>query len=72
MIHRGVPYGVAPTVEPDVWQWQFPIGDDVKAGKTRTKLAAMAARRVQSRIDAALRLAGPRRVGEDNLLRLHT
>ena len=68
MIHRGVPY----SVEPDVWQWQFQIGNDVKAGKTRTRLAAMAARRVQSRIDAALRLAGPRRVGEDNLLRLHT
>lgn len=66
MIHRGVPYSVAPTIEPDVWQWQFQIGNDVKAGKTTIRLAAMAARRVQSRIDAALRLADPRRVGEDN------
>ena len=66
-VYRGVPYSVAPTVEPDVWQWQFQIGNDVKAGKTRTRLAAMAARRVQSKIDAALRAAGPRPVGEDNI-----
>ena len=66
MIYRGVPYSVAPTVEPDVWQWQFQIGSDVKAGKTRTRLAAMAARRVQSKIDAALRAAGLTPVDESN------
>jgi hypothetical protein len=64
MIHRGVQYSVAPTVEPDVWQWQFQIGNDVKAGKTKTRLAAMAARRVQSKIDAALRAVGPTPAGE--------
>ena len=47
--------------------WQFQIGDDFKAGKTRTRLAAMVARRVQSKIDAALRAAGPRPIGEDNI-----
>ena len=66
MIYRGVPYSVAPTVEPDVWQWQFEIGDAVKTGKTRTRLAAMAARRVHSKIDAALREAGAAPAGQDN------
>ena len=64
MIYRGVPYSVAPTVEPDVWQWQFQIGDDVKAGKTITRLAALAARRVQSKIDTALKAAGQAPVSE--------
>ena len=66
MIYRGVPYSVAPTVEPDVWQWQFEIGDAVKTGKTRTRLAAMAARRVHSKIDAALREAGAAPAGRYN------
>jgi len=65
VIDRAVPYSIAPTVEPDVWQWQFQIGDDVKTGKTRTRRAAMAARRVQSRIDAALQEAAAP-VGQDN------
>lgn len=58
VIYKGVQYSVAPSVDPDVWQWQFQIGDDVRSGKTRTRLAAMAARRVQSKIDAALKGAG--------------
>ena len=66
MIYRGVPYSVAPTVEPDVWQWQFQIGDDVKTGKTRTRLGAMAARRVQSKIDAALKGSGAAPVSQDH------
>jgi len=66
VIYRGVPYSVAPTVEPDVWQWQFQIGDDVKTGKTRTRLGAMAARRVQSKIDAALKLTSTAPVGQHN------
>lgn len=55
VIHKGVQYSVAPTVEPDVFQWQFRIGESVKTGKTRTRLAALAARRVQLKIDAALK-----------------
>lgn len=66
MIYRDVQYSVAPTVEPDVWHWQFQIGDDVKTGKTRTRLAAMAARRVQSKIDAALKGADAAPLGEEN------
>ena len=64
MIHRGVQYSVAPTVDPDVWQWQFQIGSAVKDGKTRTRLSAMAARPVQSKIDAALKAAGLTSVSE--------
>jgi hypothetical protein len=55
MIHKGIRYTVAATVEPDVWQWQFQIGDVVRTGKTKTRLGALAARRVQLKIDAALR-----------------
>jgi hypothetical protein len=58
MIHKGVRYSVAPTVDPDIWQWQFEIGHQVKTGKTKTRLAAMAARRVRLKIDAALKECG--------------
>jgi hypothetical protein len=60
MIHKGIQYCVAATVEPDVWQWQFQIGESVKSGKTKTRLGALAARRVQMKIDAALK-ASPAR-----------
>ena len=55
MIHKGVEYTVAVSSEPDTWQWWFQIGDIVKTGSTNTRLAGMAARRVQLRIDRALR-----------------
>jgi hypothetical protein len=55
VIHKGIQYSVAATVEPDLWQWQFQIGESVKTGKTKTRLAALAARRVKLKIDAALR-----------------
>ena len=55
MIYKGVEYTVVATGEPDIWEWRFQIGDTVKAGRTQTRLAALAARRVQSKIDAALR-----------------
>jgi hypothetical protein len=44
VIYKGIQYSVAPTSESDVWRWQFQIGETV-----------MAARRVQAKIDAALR-----------------
>src|SRR6266567_8305623 len=53
MVHKGIPYSVAATVEPDIWQWQFQIGESIRTGKTNTRLAALAARRVQMKIDAA-------------------
>lgn len=55
MIYRGVEYTVVATAEPDIWEWRFQIGEQVKTGRTQTRLAALAARRVQSKIDATLR-----------------
>ena len=55
MTYKGIEYSVAATVEPDVWQWRFQIGESVKTGKTKTRLGALAARRVQMKIDAVLR-----------------
>ena len=60
MIYKGIQYTVMASAEPDVWLWQFKIGDQVKTGKTQTRLAALAARRVEAKIDAALRASRPR------------
>ena len=54
MIYKDVEYTIMPTAEPDIWEWRFQLGDKVKTGRTQTRLAA---RRVQSKIDAALRAA---------------
>jgi hypothetical protein len=56
VIHKGIQYTVAVTAEPDVWRWQFQIGNRVRTGKTQTRLAALAARRVQLKIDAVLKI----------------
>jgi hypothetical protein len=55
VIHRGIQFTVVATAEPDVWEWRYEFGDQVKTGRTQTRLAALAARRVKSKIDAALR-----------------
>jgi hypothetical protein len=55
VIHRGIQYTVAATAEPDVWEWRYEFGGHIKTGKTQTRLAALAARRVKSKIDAVLR-----------------
>lgn len=55
MIHRGIQFSVVATAEPDVWEWRYEFGSQVKTGRTQTRLAALAARRVKSKIDAALR-----------------
>jgi hypothetical protein len=55
VIHKGVEYTVTATADPEVWEWRYQIGDTVKTGKTQTKLATLAIRRVQGKIDAALR-----------------
>jgi hypothetical protein len=54
MNHRGVEYTVTATSVPGVWKWQFRIGDEVKTGKTETKINLLAIRRVQLRIDREL------------------
>ena len=61
MNHRGIEFTVAKTAVPGVWQWQFRIGEQVKTGKTETKIDLLAIRRVQLRIDRELkRSAGGR------------
>jgi len=57
VIHRGVQFSVVATAEPDIWEWRYDFGEQVKTGRTQTRLAALAARRVRSKIDAALRSA---------------
>jgi len=44
----------------------YRIGDKVKTGKTQTRLEALAARRVKSKIDAALRAATRLSSGQSN------
>jgi hypothetical protein len=41
-----------------IWKWQFRIGDQVKTGKTETRISHLAVRRVQLRIDRELKKAG--------------
>ena len=55
---KGVEFTVAKTASPGIWQWQFRIGDTVKAGKTETKIDLLAIRRVQLRIDRELKAIG--------------
>ena len=55
MNHRGIEYTVTATSVPGVWKWQFRIGDEVKTGKTETRIDLLAIRRVQLRIDRELK-----------------
>jgi len=55
MNHKGVEYQIAASTVPGVWKWQFLIGGKVKAGRTETRIAGMAARRTQLKIDQELR-----------------
>jgi hypothetical protein len=55
MNHRGIEYAVTMTTVTGVWKWQFRIGDEVKTGKTETRIELLAIRRVQLRIDRELK-----------------
>ena len=55
VIYKGIEYTIAATAEPDIWRWRFQVGDTVRTGRTQTRLVELAARRVQAKIDAALR-----------------
>ena len=55
MNYRGVEYSLTMTAVPGVWKWQFRIGDEIKTGRTETKIDLLAVRRVQSRIDRELK-----------------
>ncbi|MFB6464157.1 hypothetical protein [Bradyrhizobium tunisiense] len=47
MNHRGIEFTVAKTTIPGIWQWQFRIGEQIKTGRTETKIDLLAIRRVQ-------------------------
>jgi hypothetical protein len=57
VIYKGVQFSVMATAEPDVWEWRFEIDGKIKTGRTQTRLAALAIRRVETKIDATLRAA---------------
>ena len=56
MVHKGVEFTVM-AVAPDIWQYEFRLGDRLIAGKTEAKLHLLAIRRVQIRIYRELRKA---------------
>jgi hypothetical protein len=55
MNHKGVEYTLTRSETPGFWRWQFRIGDLVRSGKTEARLALLAMRRVQLRIDRELK-----------------
>jgi hypothetical protein len=57
MNRRGIEFTLM-QIRPDLWQWQFQIGETITRGKTNTTLKGLAARRVHAKIDRALK--GPR------------
>ena len=57
MNHRGVEYTLTRSDVPGFWRWQFRIGDLVRSGNTEARLALLAMRRVQLRIDRELKQA---------------
>jgi hypothetical protein len=42
-------------MEPELWKWQFKIGDRVTTGQTRSRLMGIAVHRAQKRIDLELK-----------------
>ena len=55
--HKGVEYTLTRSETPGLWQWQFRIGDLVRSGKFEARLAPLALRRVELRIDRELKHA---------------
>ena len=51
-------FTLAPSSMPGVWHWRFQIGDQIRTGKVTAKLELLAIKRVQLRIDRALRDSG--------------
>jgi hypothetical protein len=52
-VARCAEYTVAPSTMPGVWTYEFRIGDEVRTGKTRTRIGLLANRRVQLQINRA-------------------
>jgi hypothetical protein len=55
MIRKGIKYRVIATEMPGIWRWRFCLGNELKTGKTETRIAQLAIRRVELRIDRELR-----------------
>ena len=53
MNRRGIEFSLV-QVTPELWKWQFQIGETEMTGKTRARLKELAAQRVQQRIDREL------------------
>lgn len=65
MTHRGINYTLTAAADARIWHWQFELAGKLIAGKTRTSLKLLAARKVAQRIDRELnhlRPKAPRRV----------
>lgn len=60
MTHKGIEFSLTRSEMPDIWKWQFRIGNLVKSGTTEARLPLLAIRRVQLKIDRELKLAGHR------------
>jgi len=58
MTRKGVEFTLL-LAEPGLWKWRFQIGATATTGKTQTNLMGLAARRVELRIDGALRKLKP-------------
>jgi hypothetical protein len=54
MNRKGVEFTLL-LVEPGLWRWRFQIGAKATTGRTQTNLMGLATRRVEVRIDGALR-----------------
>jgi len=54
MTYKGIAYTVIPNRNPGHLQWQFQIGDEIKSGKTETRLELLAMRRAELRINREL------------------
>jgi hypothetical protein len=55
---QSVEYSLTRSETPDIWMWQFRIGNLVKSGRTEARLLLLAMRRVQLKIDRELKHAG--------------
>jgi hypothetical protein len=58
-MYKGIEFSVVATAEPEIWEWWFEIDGKVKTGRVQTRLATLAVRRVETKIDAGLRAAYP-------------
>lgn len=54
--HRGIDFSCEqPDADKPIWRWEFKVGNKMRRGLTETKLAGMAIRRVQCKINSELR-----------------